>query len=101
MILTGRRISAQEALIMGLANRVVSADELDHALELLLGELKGKSRAVLRVALKGLREISLNNFSQALQRSEELYLNELLKTEDVEEGVQAFLEKRKPRWSHR
>src|SRR2546427_9458336 len=99
MILTGRRISAQEALIMGLANRVVSADELDHALELLLGELKGKSRAVLRVALKGLREISLNNFSQALQRSEELYLNELLKTEDVEEGVQAFLEKRKPRWA--
>jgi cyclohexa-1,5-dienecarbonyl-CoA hydratase len=101
MVLTGRKITAQEALLMGLINRVVPADELDHALELLLGELKGKSRAVLRVALKGLREISLKNFSQMLQRSEALYLDELMKTEDVEEGVRAFLEKRKPRWSHR
>jgi hypothetical protein len=36
-----------------------------------------------------------------LKRSEETYLNELLKTEDVEEGVRAFVEKRKPIWKHR
>ncbi len=101
MILTGRRISAQEALSMGLINRVAPVNELDQVLESLLEELKGKSREVLRIALKGLREISLNNFSEALKRSEEIYLNELLKTEDVEEGVRSFLEKRKPNWSHR
>ena len=56
---------------------------------------------MLRIALRGLREISLKNFPPALKRSEELYLQELLKTEDVEEGVQAFLQKRKPHWSHR
>ncbi len=101
MTLTGRRISAQEALAIGLINRAVPADKLEQALEALLGELQGKSRAVLRIALKGLREISLKNFSEALQRSEDLYIQELLKTEDVEEGARAFLEKRKPHWSHR
>lgn len=101
MILTGRRIPAQEALAMGLINRAVPAHELERTLDGLLEELKGNSRAVLRIALRGLREISLKNFSEALQRSEELYLSELLKTEDVEEGVRAFLEKRKPLWTHR
>ena len=55
-----------------------------------------KSRAVLRITLRGLREIGLKELTTALARSEEIYLKELLETEDVEEGVQAFVEKRKP-----
>ncbi|MGH7830311.1 MAG: enoyl-CoA hydratase/isomerase family protein, partial [Candidatus Binatia bacterium] len=89
MILTGRRITAHEALSIGLANKVVPAAELEQALDALLEELEGKSGKVLRITLKGLREVSLRNFPETLKRSEELYLNELLKTEDVEEGVQA------------
>lgn len=101
MILTGKKISSREALTLGLVNRVAPAAEVNRVLDGIVQELKEKSRAVLRIALKGLRETSLRNFSDALQRSEELYLGELLKTEDVEEGVQAFLQKRKPRWRHR
>lgn len=101
MILTGRRYSAQEAAAMGFVNRVVPGARLQEALNALLDELSTKSGAVLRITLKGLRELSLTNFAEALKRSEDLYCGELLPTEDVEEGVQAFLAKRKPQWSHR
>jgi cyclohexa-1,5-dienecarbonyl-CoA hydratase len=101
MILTGRRFSASEALNMGFINRVFPGGQLETGLDALVGELLGKSGSVLRVTLKGLRELSLRGFSDALKRSEEIYCQELLQTEDVEEGVKAFIEKRKPAWRHR
>jgi cyclohexa-1,5-dienecarbonyl-CoA hydratase len=101
MILTGRKFSAHEALTMGLISRVLPSDQMETGLASLLEELLGKSGAVLRIAVKGLRELSLKGFSDALRRSEELYRDELMRTDDVEEGIRAFLEKRKPRWMHR
>lgn len=101
MILTGRRFSAHEAHTMGLVNRVFAKNLFETGLRALTDELLGKSGAVLRVTLKGLRELSLEGFDQALKRSEEMYCRELLQTEDVAEGVRAFLEKRAPKWRHR
>jgi cyclohexa-1,5-dienecarbonyl-CoA hydratase len=101
MVLTGRRFSAQEALAIGLVNRVVANDKLEEGLDSLLGELLGKSGAVLRIIVKGLRELSFLGFYDALKRSEEIYCQQLLQTEDAEEGVQAFLQKRNPSWTHR
>src|SRR3990172_6370723 len=87
MILTGRSFSAHEAAAIGLINRAVAGKDLEKALQELLEEMKGKSRAVLRIALKGLREISLKNFSANLARSAELYLKELLSTQDIKRSV--------------
>lgn len=101
MILTGRRLSAREALEAGLITRLASANDLETALGALLVELQSKSRAVLRIALRGLRETVLKSFVPALERAEDLYLHELIHTNDMEEGVRAFLEKRKPDWKHR
>lgn len=101
MILTGRRFSAREAQALGLINRVFADHELNGGVQTLLEELLGKSGAVLRLTVQGLRELSLRGFNEALQRSEEIYCTQLLKTRDVEEGVKAFLEKRAPNWSHR
>jgi cyclohexa-1,5-dienecarbonyl-CoA hydratase len=101
MILTGRRFSAREAQALGLINRVFADHELDSGVQTLLEELLGKSGAVLRLAVQGLRELSLRGFNEALQRSEEIYCTKLLKTHDVEEGVKAFIEKRPPNWAHR
>jgi cyclohexa-1,5-dienecarbonyl-CoA hydratase len=101
MILTGRRFPAHEARAMGLINRVFGAPEFDNGVQELVDELLGKSGAVLRLTLKGLRELSRQNFDQTLKRSEEIYCRELLQTQDVREGVMAFLQKRPPKWSHR
>jgi len=101
MILTGRSFSAREACAMGLINRVCAADQFDTELQTLLEQLLGQSGAVLRLAVKGLRTLSLNGFDQALQYSEQLYCRELLQTADVEEGINAFLQKRPPIWNHR
>jgi cyclohexa-1,5-dienecarbonyl-CoA hydratase len=92
---------AADLILTGLISRIAPQGQLETALAALLDELLGKSGAVLRVTLKGLREFSLRGFANALQRSEQIYRDELLKTEDVEEGVRAFLAKRKPRWTHR
>jgi cyclohexa-1,5-dienecarbonyl-CoA hydratase len=101
MILTGRRFAAQEALAIGLINRILPKSELEKGLEVLLDELCGNSGAVMRMTIKGLRELSLKDFSPDLQRSEAIYRDELLSTQDAAEGIQAFLEKRHPHWSHR
>ena len=101
MILTGRRFSAHEAQAMGLVNQVFSADQFTSGLERLLQDLSAQSGAVLRLTVKGLRTLSSDGFEQALQYSEKLYRDELLRTADVEEGITAFLEKRPPAWSHR
>jgi cyclohexa-1,5-dienecarbonyl-CoA hydratase len=101
MILTGRRFSAQEALAIGLINRVLPKEGLENGLEALLDDLGGNSGAAMRIAVKGLRELSLKSFSDDLRRSEAIYRNELLPTQDAAEGIQAFLEKRPPHWSHR
>ena len=101
MILTGCRYTAEEARGLGLISRVVAQDQFDNGVASLLEELLSKSGAVLRLALKGLRELSTRDFSAALSRSEEIYCRELLNCEDVDEGVRAFLEKRQPIWKHR
>jgi cyclohexa-1,5-dienecarbonyl-CoA hydratase len=101
MILTGRRFSASEAERMGLVNRVFAAAAFDDGLQAMVNELLGKSGAVLRLTVRGLRELALQNFAPALVRAEEIYRRELLQTADVAEGVAAFLEKRPPRWLHR
>ena len=67
MILTGRKFSAQEALTIGLINRALPSDQLEAGLTALLEELLGKSGAVLRIAVKGLREFSLNGIFRCAQ----------------------------------
>ena len=101
LILTGRTILAPEAKQLGLISRVVADDALAAGVEELLGELRKHSPAVIRLTRWGLLDRVGMDFEKHLRDAEELYLDELMKTEDAQEGIRAFLEKRAPVWQGR
>lgn len=101
MVLTGDRIRAAEALEIGLVNKVVPPEELRAAADEFVGKLAGLSGAVLRLTKRAVREGSTGRFADGLAAVEKLYLGPLMATEDANEGLAAFLEKRKPVWKNK
>jgi cyclohexa-1,5-dienecarbonyl-CoA hydratase len=101
LILTGELISAQQAARLGLVNYVVPVEQLQpKTVEILakLRELSGPSLEATRRAIDLGRGRSLD---EALVAVENIYLHELMKSEDATEGVKAFMEKRKPVWRNK
>jgi cyclohexa-1,5-dienecarbonyl-CoA hydratase len=101
LILTGETIDATEALQLGLVNYVVTANALTSKIEEMLAKLRALSAAGLGMARAALDLNSRSGFESQLRQVQDLYLNELMKTEDAEEGIRAFMEKRKPLWKNR
>jgi enoyl-CoA hydratase len=100
LMLLGERIDAQEALRLGLVNRVVPTAELDAAVNEWAELLAAKSPALLRLgkdAMYRQMDLGLTEALDFLQHS----LSLAFATEDVQEGVRAFFEKREPRWTGR
>jgi cyclohexa-1,5-dienecarbonyl-CoA hydratase len=98
LLLTGETIDAAEAYRLGLVNRVVPVEQLSAAADEMIGKLTALSGVVLRMTRRAARLGGQGAFDQALGQVESLYLNELMKTQDANEGLAAFLEKRVPVW---
>ena len=98
LILTGHQISATEAHRLGLVTRVIPDHELPAGVDALLEELRALSPGVLRLTRRTLRRIHEEDFLKQLDEVERVYLKELMQTHDAQEGIRAFLEKRKPVW---
>jgi cyclohexa-1,5-dienecarbonyl-CoA hydratase len=101
MILLGELMTAVEAERIGLVNKVVPREILNDTVDTYVDKLLAKSSVVLNITKRALREGGGHDFERALDRSQELYLHELVKTEDMLEGMKAFLEKRPPSWKNK
>jgi enoyl-CoA hydratase len=99
--LLGEPISAAEAERLGVVNKVVPRASLNAMVDIYADKLLAKSSVVLALAKRAMREGAGFDFERALDRSQELYLHDLIKTEDMVEGMTAFLEKRAPSWNNK
>jgi cyclohexa-1,5-dienecarbonyl-CoA hydratase len=101
LILTGRSITGREAAAIGLANCAVPSDRLDAAVTECVDRLVKLSPSALAITKKATYAWDSIHFDKGLARAENIYLQELIKTEDAQEGIAAFLQKREPRWKGR
>lgn len=101
LILTGRSISGTEAAEIGLATVAVPDDQLSSAVQQKLIALSGLSASALALTKKAIYAWDSMHFDKGLARAERIYLEELMQTDDAQEGIRAFLEKRSPRWTNR
>jgi len=101
LILTGEIIDAVEAGRLGLCNHIVPGAHLEPKLNEVLAKLRELSGTSLSYARQSLDLGRGRSIEDALSEQENIYLHELMKTQDANEGVKAFMEKRKAIWRHR
>jgi len=98
LILGGDTLSAQEALALGLINKVVPEASLADEANGFIEKFKKLSGMVLKLAKEATLAGLNDDMDKGLKVIEKIYLDRLMKTEDALEGLKAFLEKRKPTW---
>ena len=100
LLLLGERVTAQEAERIGIVNRVVPASEFDDAVREWAERLASKSPVIMRLGKDAMFRQQDMAFLDALDYLR-ANLSLALSTEDIEEGVRAFFEKREPQWTGR
>ena len=101
LILTGEIIDAVEAGRLGLCNHVVPVAHLEQKLTEVVAKLKELSGTALEFTKRALDKGRGRSLDAALKELEDIYLLELMKSADANEGIQAFVEKRRPVWRNR
>lgn len=101
LILGGNPVDASVLQTCGAVSVITEAGHLDETVTQFIREsILDKSASSLRLAHRATREEIAAHYRTHIPAAEKLYLEELMSTPDAAEGVQAFLEKRAPRWTN-
>ena len=102
LLITGDVIRANEAKELGLVNHILPVDNFEVEAEKFISEkLASNSAVVMQLTKRAFLEGATQNYSESIKKIENIYLNELMKTDDANEGLAAFLEKRPPIWNNK
>ncbi|MDE2228210.1 MAG: enoyl-CoA hydratase [Alphaproteobacteria bacterium] len=100
MLLTGELIGTDEAQRLGLINRVVPGEALDEAVAELARTIAAKSPLVLKIGKEAFYRQAELDLDEAYAYTSEVMVTNMM-ARDAEEGIDAFLQKRPPRWENR
>ena len=102
LIMTGDIISANEAKDLGLINHILHVKNFEAEAEKFINEkLTNNSAIVLQLTKRAFIEGASQNYTESIKKIEDIYLNELMNTDDANEGLAAFMEKREPVWKNK
>jgi cyclohexa-1,5-dienecarbonyl-CoA hydratase len=101
LVLTGEAVTAERALELGMVNRLVPEANLEKTVNDLIARITALSGPVLTMAKKAILGGMGLSLREGLKQSMNIFLNELYRLEDSQEGLRALIEKRKPNWKNR
>ena len=101
LVLLGEPVTAERALELGIVNRLVPEADLESTVNNLIARLTGHSGPVLTMAKKAILGGMGLSLRDGLKNSMNIFLNELYRLEDSQEGLRALVERRKPNWKNR
>ncbi len=100
-LLSGESIPAAAAERAGLVNKVLPVEGFEEGVKAFVSKFTVQSGVILQLTKKAVDASLHNPVGEGLAGAENIYLNEMMKTEDAVEGLKAFLEKRQPKWKNR
>ena len=101
LMICGHTIDGATAMKLGLINRAVDDEKFDGECEKLIGGICENSPLIIRYNKRAIEDAFAGSFDEVLPKMDELFLNKLMKTRDCAEGLNAFLEKRRPKWENK
>jgi len=98
---TGRRYSAEALYDMGLVAALFEAEAFDEGLAKLVKEIQHCSPLIIRLNKQAVNQHLGMDLDAAMASVSDMFLNQLMKTEDTLEGIRSFEEKRRPEWKNK
>lgn len=101
ILMMGTSLAAADAERLGLITRAVPDDRLEAEVAAIVQRFQEASAPVVQLTRRAITGGLDLSYEDAVRHAEDVYLNQLLGTQDVEEGLRAVSEKRKPAWKDR